>query len=240
MRFLFITDLDNTLVGNQQATTALLHRLLLIRTELYVVYATGRSFASACALKAEQQLLEPDYWVTGVGSEIYYQGELDRSWSTRLSAQWDRAGIAQLLTNYPDLLPQPDAEQNPWKLSYFLRPGATSAILAELERQLADFAAKLIFSSGQDVDILPRLGDKGLACTYLRQRLEMPLDRTVVCGDSGNDISLFQQGTLGIIVGNAQPELLAWYQQYGTPQHYLADAPCAWGILEGLQQFGWL
>jgi sucrose-6F-phosphate phosphohydrolase len=161
-------------------------------------------------------------------------------WATRLSTGWNRAAIATLLASYDDLLPQPESEQNPWKLSYFLRPGATSAILTSLERQLADFGAKVIFSSGRDVDILPRSGDKGLATAYLRQRLEMPLDKTIVCGDSGNDISLFEQGTLGIIVGNAQPELLAWHSQEGTAHHYLADAPCAWGILEGLQHFGFL
>ncbi|MDW8201814.1 MAG: sucrose-phosphate phosphatase [Cyanobacteriota bacterium SKYGB_h_bin112] len=240
IKFLFITDLDNTLVGNRQATDALLHKLLLIREQIYVIYATGRSIHSASDLKTDQGLLEPDYWVTGVGSEIYHRGQQDQTWAARLSIDWNRAAIADLLRAYDELLPQPAAEQNPWKISYFLKPTADPTILTRIENQLADFGAKLIFSSGQDVDILPRSGDKGLAITYLREHLAMPPEKTVVCGDSGNDISLFQQGTLGIIVGNARAELLDWYSRYGTPQQYVANAPYAWGILEGLQHFGFL
>lgn len=240
MKCLFITDLDNTLVGNRQATSVLLHKLLLIREQIYVIYATGRSISSASDLKTDQDLLEPDYWVTGVGSEIYHQGQLDQIWATRLSMDWNRAAIADFLQAYDDLLPQPATEQNPWKLSYFLKPTADPAVLTKIEHQLTDFGAKLIFSSGQDVDILPRSGDKGLAITYIREHLAIPPGKTVVCGDSGNDISLFQQGTLGIIVGNARAELLEWHRQYGTPQQYVANAPYAWGILEGLQYFGWL
>lgn len=70
---------------------------------------------------------------------------------------------------------------------------------------------------------------------------EMPATATVVCGDSGNDIGLFNvPEARGIIVGNAPPELRQWYEQQGADYHYQAKAACAGGILEGLRYFGLL
>ncbi len=80
-----------------------------------------------------------------------------------------------------------------------------------------------------------------MAMLFLRQTLEIGPNETVVCGDSGNDLSMFTVGEeRGIIVGNAMPELLDWYHTNAKPNHYLATAPCAAGILEGLQHFGFI
>ena len=70
MKFLLVTDLDNTLVGDDEATQVLNQRLQSKRSQICLVYATGRSYASTCELIAQKQLLEPDYLIAGVGSEI--------------------------------------------------------------------------------------------------------------------------------------------------------------------------
>jgi len=83
VKFLLVTDLDNTLTGDNEATLILNQRLANLRGGFYLVYATGRSLASFGQLQQEfaaatgEQLLEPDYLVTGVGSEIYHQGKKD-------------------------------------------------------------------------------------------------------------------------------------------------------------------
>lgn len=237
---LLVTDLDNTLVGDAQATLALNQRLAPLRDRLWLIYATGRSYGSAQRLKHREQLLHPDYWVTSVGTEIHDQEKKDGEWTAWLSQDWQRESIVTLIQSaFPDLIPQPNQEQNPHKLSYFLRSPFAESILANLQLKLsqARLSAKIIFSSNEDVDILPLQGDKGLAVTYLRKKLQIPPEATLVCGDSGNDISLFQQSTLGVIVRNAQPELLTWYRQQGQPYHYWAQSPYAWGILEALFHF---
>lgn len=242
MKFLLVTDLDNTLVGDAQAALALNLRLATLRDRLCLIYATGRSYGSAQRLKHREQLLQPDFWVTGVGTEIHDQGQEDTVWAEWLAQDWQRDAIATLVQSFPELIPQSSQEQNPRKLSYFLRSPSAESILANLQANLLqmNLAAKIIFSSSEDVDILPIRGDKGLAVTYLREKLQIPAKLTLVCGDSGNDISLFQQSTLGVIVGNAQPELLNWHRQQGQPQHYLSQSSYAWGILEGLFHFKWL
>lgn len=238
MKFLLVTDLDNTLVGDAQATLALNLRLATLRDRLCLIYATGRSYGSAQRLKHREQLLQPDFWVTGVGTEIHDQGQADTVWAEWLAQDWQRDAIATLVQSFPELIPQSSQEQNPRKLSYFLRSPLAESILANLQLKLsqANLAAKIIFSS-EDVDILPVRGDKGLAVTYLREKLQIPAKLTLVCGDSGNDISLFQQSTLGVIVRNAQPELLNWHRQQGQSDRYCAQSSYAWGILEALFHF---
>lgn len=70
--------------------------------------------------------------------------------------------------------------------------------------------------------------------------MEIDPAQTVVCGDSGNDIALFAGAERGIIVGNASYELLQWHNDNPADHHYLAEAACAGGILEGLNYFGFL
>jgi sucrose-6F-phosphate phosphohydrolase len=242
MKFLLITDLDNTLVGNDQATQTLNQKLRAFRDHFYLIYATGRSYASATQLMVEEQLLEPDYWVTGVGTEIFHQGKRDPIWANQLSQQWNRQEIATLAKSFRELIPQSFQEQNPWKISFCLSQPQKSSILEDLQSQInqADLNCKIIFSSGRDVDLLPDKADKGLAISYLREHLQVSAKLTLVCGDSGNDISLFQQSTLGTIVSNAQTELIDWYNGYKQPTIYLANSPYAWGILEGLMYFNLL
>lgn len=250
MKFLLVTDLDNTLVGDQQALLCLNRKLAAYAGQVHLIYATGRSYASARQLQQEAQLLEPAYWITGVGTEIYCQNQQDASWAERLSQNWDREAIVSLTQSFPQLVPQSQAEQNPWKISFFLRSyqsnhlteDSPEALLADLRSQLAhhNLSAQVVFSSNRDVDILPQQGDKGLAMNHLRTQLQVPPEQTLVCGDSGNDISLFQQSTLGVLVNNAQPELLHWYRTLAQPRHYLAQSGYAWGILEALFYFNLL
>ncbi len=239
MKFLLVTDLDDTLVGDDRATTKLTQKILACRDRLYLIYATGRSYAYARQLKVEKQLLEPDYWVTGVGTEIFHGDKQDPLWFDKLSQQWDRKAIVNIARSFPDLIPQSLQEQNIFKISFCLNKPQNSSVLEKLQTELdrENSTYKIIFSSDRDVDILPRNADKGLAITYLREHLQIPVELTLVCGDSGNDISLFQQGTLGVIVSNARSELIDWYSSNRRSNLYLASSSYAEGILEGLRYF---
>ncbi|MEG4964936.1 MULTISPECIES: sucrose-phosphate phosphatase [unclassified Microcoleus] len=240
MKFLLVTDLDNTLVGDDEATQVLNQRLHSKRSQIYLIYSTGRSHASTCELIAQKQLLEPDYVIAGVGSEIYQDGTLDLDWAEYLSQNWDKMAIASLAQQFSQLKSQSLKEQNPWKISYCLEPTAeNSSTLQELQQKLTQsgLAAQIIFSSNRDVDILPQTSNKGNALTYLQKRLQIPSEATLVCGDSGNDISMFEQDVRGVIVANALSELLDWHREYGTENHYLAGSDCAWGIMEGMAYF---
>lgn len=247
-KFLFVTDLDNTLVGDDSALKELNQHL---RTSgqthgSKIVYITGRSLTLYRELATEQRLLQPDALVTAVGTEIYYDPNhevVDPTWSKQLSSGWDRELVVATAAHFADLVPQPDTEQRPFKVSYFLTEEAALEVLPRLEGLLQErgLNTRLVYSSGKDLDILPKRGNKGLAMQFIRQQWGFDETQTVVCGDSGNDIALFSMGKeRGIIVGNAQPELLHWYKINPAEYLYLAKTHCAAGILEGLYYFGFL
>ncbi len=246
-KFLFVTDLDNTLVGNDNALLELSDRLQKHRQEhgTRIVYATGRSPVLYQELKEEKNLIEPDALILAVGTEIYLDGsgKPDSDWSVTLASGWNREMIVATTTQFPELVPQPDTEQRPFKVSFFLQEAVAANVLPQLESELqkSGLNIKLIYSSGIDLDIVPRYSDKGQAVQFLRQKWKFVAEQTVVCGDSGNDIALFAVGNeRGIIVGNARPELIAWHNEHPADYRYLAQNFCAGGILEGLKYFGFL
>lgn len=274
-QFLLITDLDNTLVGDDLATKKLNQYLRSHRHNYIVVYATGRSYNSAKQLMQERDLLSPNYWITGVGTEIYVQEHLDYVWANTINVDWQRELIDSFIANrFPQLQLQPKEEQNPWKLSFHLLDtvqepivqlqaigkinkgdiksiaNVDSVVLPKSDHpkssiidnlvnslQTLGLKAQVVFSSNVDVDILPVNANKGNAVRYLQQKVGIATDLTLVCGDSGNDISMFQQPVCGVIVNNAQIELIEWYQAHADEHHYFAKNAYAGGIFEALQRF---
>ena len=243
-QFLFITDLDHTLVGDDAAMTQLNEHLVRHREThgTRIVYSTGRSRQSYQQLRTEKPLIEPDAVITGVGTAIYYgeASEPDPQWSAQLSEGWARDRILAALAPVSTLTPQPESEQNPFKISFFLAAEVAAEVLPQIEQTLhaEGHSVNLVYSGGRDLDILPIQANKGLAMTFLRETWQFPPERTVACGDSGNDRALFAASQeRGIIVGNAMPELLEWHHANPSPHRYLADSHCAGGILEGLRHF---
>ena len=209
-----------------------------------IVYATGRSPTLYKQLQLEKNLLSPDALIAAVGTEIYLNGSDSPSaaWSEQLSQGWNRDAIVAATAHFADLVPQPDSEQRPFKVSFNLTQEIAVEVIPRLEAALQEQAleVKLIYSTGSDLDILPLKSDKGLAVQFLRSSWRIAPEQTVVCGDSGNDIALFTVEARGIIVGNASAELLQWHHANAANNRYLAQAACAGGILEGLKHFNFL
>ncbi len=241
---LFVTDLDHTLVGDDFAHEELNEWLLKARSiGSKIVYSTGRSLIRYQELATEAPLFEPDLLIASVGTAIYSRLDStpDSAWQQKLTAGWDRDRVTAITAHFADLVLQAETEQSAFKVSFFLTEEAAIELLPQLDHLFKQqgLDVQLIYSSGRDLDVLPRHANKGSALTFVRQTLGFAPERTIVCGDSGNDIALFAAGSeRGIIVGNAQPELLSWHRDHPTPTHYLAKSHCAAGILEGLQYFG--
>jgi sucrose-6F-phosphate phosphohydrolase len=252
--FLFVSDLDHTLVGtndnDDEALSKLNQKLAGHREEFgtKVVYATGRSLELYRELKNEKKLLAPDALITAVGTEIYFDSESstpipDSDWFATFNEGWDAELIKKISSNFVDLVPQKPSEQRKFKVSYNISEKDAKQILPELKTALHEKGLKfqIVYSGGKDLDILPLRADKGLAVQFLQQKWMSSKHSTVVCGDSGNDIALFKVGEVrGVIVGNAQDELLKWYRENPREDCYLANAFCAAGILEGLVHHGFL
>ena len=244
--FLFVTDLENTLVGDDDALKTLNHQLAKHRERFKtkIVYATGRSLYLYRLLAREKSLLTPDALITSAGTEMYFTEEdsFDLEWAKVLSQGWDREDIMDIASNCPELESQPKSEQNPFKISYYLAQAVAERVLRKLNADLTarGYEIQIFYSAGQDLDLLPKNGDQSLAVEFLRDRWNIGAKKTIVCGDSGNDIALFQREEKGIIVGNAKPALMQWYANNKSESIYCAEASCAGGILEGLKHFSFL
>ncbi|UCC51417.1 MAG: HAD-IIB family hydrolase, partial [Anaerolineaceae bacterium] len=106
----------------------------------------------------------------------------------------------------------------------------------EMVRRLKNEAleAKVIFSGGKNLDIIPQRAGKGNAIKFLRRRLAIEPSCVVVAGDSGNDLEMFTAPRKGIIVANADEDL----RRLRADRIYLASGAYAAGVLEGLRYWG--
>jgi sucrose-6F-phosphate phosphohydrolase len=205
-----------------------------------LVFNSGRLVADMQKLVLEGQLPAPDYYIGGVGTEIFdaRQDKAMPAWEKELDRDWDRHRVQTILRDQDDLSPQPDHFQNAYKSSWFLYD-AKPARIPEIEALLAqpDLQTSIVYSSSRDLDILSHAATKGGALQWLCRQLDIPLSDVLVAGDTANDSSMFAPpGINGIVVQNAQPELLE--ATIGHEHLYQARQIMADGVVEGLCHFG--
>lgn len=225
--------------------------------------ATGRTLGSIQELANERPAFGAifpriNFHIASVGTAIYAR-RADGNLFTRVPGwpnvdSWDRSALTDRLSSHPDLTPQEDAAQEDYKISYLTTNLAeTAEHTAQLSAYLgaAGLQAEVIVSGGHKrrfVDILPTGVNKGSALLQLPQLIQSgPRDsgitapETSICriavGDSMNDQAALAVADVAIIPGNGQPDLLEWAaggQLAGSL--FIADKPCAVGVLQGLQR----
>jgi sucrose-6F-phosphate phosphohydrolase len=202
-------------------------------------YATGRFVQDVIDLLAARTLPWPDYVIGGVGTQVY-DGRRKRAlaeYSRRFATGWDLGRVEQIVGSFPGVTRQPPQFLHPYKSSWYLANAGHEAI-GTLEKQLetAGLRVRVIYSSSRDLDVLPADTDKGAALAWLCNRAKVDLRSVLVAGDTGNDASMFLlPGVQGIVVENAQPELIEAVVKVPT---FNATKVMADGVLEGLVHFG--
>jgi sucrose-6F-phosphate phosphohydrolase len=234
-RWLLVSDVDDTLLGDDEALARLNQAIDQTTSQLILVYNSSRPCASLRASLAEHpHLRTPHYLIGALGTEIETgsTGQAITEYHLQRALGWNREQIHAMMM-YIGLEPHPAEYQTPLKASF---NAPDPEILLDVRQRLKDagLEAQLIFSGGKNLDIIPTQAGKGAAIDFLHNWLDVPASRVLVAGDSGNDLDMFRPDFRGIVVGNADHELKAL-----TGEHiYHAQATHASGVLEGLVYWG--
>ena len=236
---LIITDLDNTLTGDDQSLAEFVD---LIREHEHIGFgvATGRRLDSAMALIEELGLPRPDLIDTDAGTQLHYGDKLtpDRSWRKSIGYAWNPEEIRRVLDPLPGFFLQEDSHQSEFKISYEVDKSLAPKVTAirKVLRE-AGLRAKVVMSLGMYLDVIPVRGGSDLSMRHVLWKWGFTPENVLVAGDSGNDAGMLLGRTLGVVVGNHSREL---NRLRNRPRIYFAEASHAAGVLEGINYYNFL
>jgi len=219
------TDLDRTLLPNgswQGDSEAInLFNDLTEKQGVLVVYVTGRNLNLTENAIKEFGVRYPDVLCGDVGTSIrkYENGEwkFDNGWIThvkRTSPRWDAAAIKDAVARLDGLREQESEHLNQFKQSYYVEHDKSHAVLNKLDELVkGKFDEVIIYSfDSQDgkglLDFLPASATKQTALEYVAEECGAAKEEVVFCGDSGNDIFPLTAGFCGVLVRNADDQLV--------------------------------
>lgn len=229
------TDLDGTFLGGSEAQREALHRWIdAHRSEVVLVFVSGRGQDFMREL-ARSLPVAPDHCIGDVGTSVTsgarfetlpeLESWLDQSWPQGASAR-----IEDAMRAHPRLRLQQGCGGR--RRSYCFDDEADAAAAAG---DLQALGFDTLVSDNLYFDVLPRGVCKGPTLLRTLDALGLPAHRTLVAGDTLNDLSMFQTGLAGVAVANREPALDA---ALGLAENvYRSPLPGAQGVLDALRRF---
>ena len=219
------TDLDRTLLPNGKweadGNAIELFNELTEQQEVLVVYVTGRNLNLTENAIRQYGVRFPDVLCGDVGTSIrkYKDGEwhFDEGWITHVhnaSPRWDANAIRDAVAGVNGMREQEAEHLNQFKQSYYVDHGRNEEILREVDELVkGKFDEVIVYSfDSQDgkglLDFLPASATKQTALEYVAEEFGCPKQEVVFCGDSGNDIFPLTAGFSGVLVRNADDQLV--------------------------------
>ena len=219
------TDLDRTLLPNgswecdREAIN--LFNDLTEKHGVLVVYITGRNLALTENAINEFGVRYPNILCGDVGTSIrkYENGKwtVDHGWIDhvkRESPRWDAMAIREAVAGIDGMREQESEHLNQFKQSYYVEHEKNDQVLKKVnERVKGKFDEVIIYSfDSQDgkglLDFLPASATKQTALEYVAEEFGAAKENVVFCGDSGNDIFPLTAGFCGVLVKNADDQLV--------------------------------
>ncbi|WEO93487.1 trehalose-6-phosphate synthase [Streptomyces sp. FXJ1.172] len=233
-----VTDLDGTLLAGDDRARRRLRHLLDLHPCITVVFATGRSVHSVRSVLAADPLVPVPRWIIAdVGASVVdaVAGSHLDALETRLRAGWPGADrVRSALEGFTGLAHQDGVVQE-GRCSFYLPP---EHLTADLKAAVAELGCSWTYSAGRYFDVLPVNAGKGAALRELARMLGWPVCALLVAGDSLNDLSLFDLGAHGVVMGNAEPGLAARVPPGERVHRPPLDGAAA--ILSALEDLGWI
>ncbi|MDY6940779.1 MAG: HAD-IIB family hydrolase [Cyanobacteriota bacterium] len=229
------TDLDGTFLGGSDSQRSQFYEYVeSSRSQLLLVFVTGRSLHMIDELCEIPGFPRPDYIIGDVGTTIF-EGRTFKpvakvqDW---IRGVWNDANdrVKTLLENEPGLELQPLAPD--YRVSYYYDSEKLQSSTIE---KIRESGFDCIMSDNRFLDVMPKGVSKGPTLLKAIEALNLERDRVVTAGDTLNDLSLFETGLQGIAVGNAEPKLVEKIKEMDNVYH--STLPGAAGIWEGLKHY---
>jgi len=220
------TDLDRTLLPNgswpADPGAIELFNELTERHGVHVVYVTGRNLQLAEAAISEYGIRHPHVLIGDVGTSIRRYGQSGwrphSGWDAqvkRTSPRWDAEAIRGAVAGVDGLTEQEREHCGPFKQSYYVDHDRRQAVRQAVDELVEGrFDEVIVYSfdsqSGKGLlDLLPRSATKQTALEYVAEELGIDKADVVFCGDSGNDVFPLTGGFSGVLVRNADEQLVS-------------------------------
>jgi len=261
------TDLDRTLLPNGpwpvDDSAIPLFNQWTRKQGVLVVYVTGRNLDLTEQAIEQYGVRHPDILCGDVGTTIRHCQDgawsIDHGWIDHvhsMSPRWDNRAIRDALAQLEGLREQEAEHQNEFKQSYYVDHQNRQPIMAEVETLVGGkFDEVLVYSFDSNngkglLDVLPASATKQTSLEYVARTYQAG-NQIVFCGDSGNDVFPLTAGFLGVMVRNADEQLVeqvtAARQRDETIRIYHAkggfrglNGYYVSGVLEGAYHYGLL
>lgn len=238
-RLVLATDLDGTLLAGTHEARRRVRDLFAAAAEApadarpTLVFVTGRGLETVMPLLSDPTIPSPDYIIADVGATV-----VDRELRPvepiqhELTAHWPGSqAVLRALSGFPQLVRQSVPQER--RCSFL---ATEDAVTPALQAAVEALGCELLFSAGRYLDVLPRGVGKGAALRRLAAVAGFDPASVVVAGDTLNDLSMFEAGFRGVVVGGAEPALVERVRR-NARVHVAASEGCG-GILEGLARHG--
>lgn len=230
---LLATDLDGTFLGGKTLDKLKLYRLIREQQDIRLAFVTGRGMESVLPLLNDSIIPNPDYIICDVGATILNGRtlELIQPLQSQIEKKWPGIlAIRKKLQRIKGLKYQKVPQQR--RCSFYFDKDTNIEKIKEL---VAPYGCDVLLSADQYLDVLPGGVNKGYTLKHLVQLMELNEDQVLVAGDTLNDLSLFETGYKGVVVGAAEKALSQATKD--MPHVYQAEKRGAGGILEAMDHF---
>lgn len=230
---LLATDLDGTFLGGKTIDKLKLYRLIREEQEMRLAFVTGRGMESVLPLLDDSIIPNPDYIICDVGATVLngrtlepiqpLQSQIEKKWPGILT-------IRKKLRKVKGLELQKVPQQR--RCSYYFDEHTD---LDQVRELVSEYGCDVLQSASRYLDILPGGVNKGTTLSQMVKMMHLDPEEVMVAGDTLNDLSLYETGYKGVVVGAAEEALRTATRD--IPTVYQAERPGAGGILETMQHF---
>lgn len=231
------TDLDGTFLGGTDADRKAFYAFIENNRErVGLIFVTGRD-PGFIVDQVKNGLPAPEYVIGDVGTTIARfdaEGHVSpiEELEAEIAAAWGLAGqtVTTALSRNEGLTLQSTGFR--YRASFDMDPATFDRGALDV---LADLGLDALISDNRFFDVLPKGVSKGPSLLRLLAHLGVEKKRTLVAGDTLNDLSMLELGLPAVAVGGSEPALLSRLE--GQSHVHCAKGVGVAGIAEAILEF---